>query len=97
MNSFLQLQDQDIQLFVSERQEKVREVVESRVKATHYIADIVELFFPRLADTLTVTLGGEAIEPNPEYFTIRDAEDQSTNSPSKDKPAGPGDRDEIIR
>ncbi len=97
MKSFLQLQDQDIQLFVSKRQEKVREVVESRVKASHYIADIVELFFPRLADTLAVTLGGEAIEPDPEYLTIGDGEDQSTISPKKDKPAGPGDRDEIIR
>lgn len=96
MNNFLQLQDEEMQRFIEERQDSVREVVESRISTNQLIGDVVELFFPKLADTFTVMLGGEVIDPDPEYFTIEGNDEDEDEAPPS-PPAGPGDRDEIIR
>jgi hypothetical protein len=56
------------------------------------MGDVAELFFPKLADTGTVLLGGEVREPDSEYLTIKEG-GWAGDTP----PAGPGDRDEFIR
>jgi len=97
MNSFLQLEDEDISRFVVERQDAVREAVHSKLSTHQFIGDVVELFFPKLADTVTVLLGGDVIATEPNYLTISgDESDESDDTPPP-PPLGPGDRDEIIR
>ncbi|MEL7161054.1 MAG: hypothetical protein AAFN92_09865 [Bacteroidota bacterium] len=96
MNSFLQLEAEDIQQFVVERQDTVRETVHDRVSTHQFIGDVVELFFPRMADTMTVLLGGDVAEPDPNYFTLSEDEPEDTNQ-DRLPPAGPTGQDEIIR
>jgi hypothetical protein len=92
MNNFLQLRDEEISLFVAERQDAVREQVASRLATYQFMGDVAELFFPKLADAVTVLLGGEVREPDSEYLTIKEG-GWAGDTP----PAGPGDRDEFIR
>jgi len=74
MNSFLKLHEEEISQFVQQHQDGVRKVVETRVTAVHFIGDVIELFFPRLSDTMTVLMGGDAIDPEDTYFTIDETE-----------------------
>ena len=81
--------------FRQNRQDEVRAKVESRLRTSELVGNILELFFPKMADTLTVLMGGEAIEGRNEYPTINEK-----NIALRDDsllPGGPEDRDEIIR
>lgn len=92
MENFLQLRDEEMRLFVAEKQDGVREVVYSRLRTYELWGDVIELFFPKLADTFSVMLGGDIVDPDTEYLTVEEggwADDEP--------PAGPGDRDDFIR
>ncbi|OAV42655.1 hypothetical protein [Lewinella sp. 4G2] len=94
-NSFLQLRELEMAEFVAHRQDGVRAKVEQRLRRQEFIGNVLELFFPKLADTLTVMAGGEAIEGQEDYPTI--GEDPSANDSATKRLPGPEDRDEIIR
>lgn len=89
MNAFLALRDMEVQNFVDDRQDRVRANVEGRLRTIQFWGDVIELFVPMMADTVTSLTGGEPIEPEPDYFTILDGE--------RERGEGPADRDEIIR
>jgi hypothetical protein len=55
----------------------------------------VELFFPKLADTATVLLGGEITDLEELYLTVEEGSQQSPQGPPP-QPGGPNG-DEIIR
>jgi hypothetical protein len=94
MNSFLQLHDEDVNYFVQNHQDGVRRQVESRVRAVHFVGDIIELFFPRLSDTVTVLMGGDIIDPEDMYLTLEDDDPDPTTPP----PGPSGDEgNDIIR
>jgi len=92
MENFLQLRDEEMGLFVANKQDDVREVVYSRLRTYELWGDIAELFFPKLADTFSVLLGGDVIDSNTEYLTVEEG-----GWVGDDPPAGPGDRDDFIR
>lgn len=95
MNSFLQLYDEDTDRFVELYQDEVRRGVEDRVRTIHFISDLVELFFPKMADTATALMGGDVYNPDDNYFNISD---ESANLPKKQSPApGEGNDHDIIR
>lgn len=87
MNSFLQLQEQDLQKFEEEYQDDVRDAVSSRLRTLHFVSDVLEHFFPRLSDTMTLLAGGEVIDPDDPYLTVRE-DDEDPAGP----PLGPGRR-----
>lgn len=94
MNSFLQLHKEDTDKFVRVYQDDVRHKVESRLRTVHFISDIFEHFFPRLSDTATVMMGGDIIDPENSYLTVREtglSEDTPPPTP------GTNNGDEIIR
>lgn len=95
MNSFLQLNNEETGGFVEKYQDQVRKEVENRVRTVHLIGDLVDLFFPKLADTATVLLGGEITDLEEPYLTIEEGPDQSPQGP----PPQPGgsNGDDIIR
>ncbi|MFK8164690.1 MAG: hypothetical protein AB8H12_19750 [Lewinella sp.] len=95
MNSFLQIHNEETGGFVEKYQDQVRKEVEGRVRTVHLISDLVDLFFPKLADTATVLLGGEITDLEEPYLTIEEGSDQSSQGP----PPQPGgaDSDDIIR
>ena len=86
MNAFLQLQDQDLQAFASERQHSVRQRVERNLRSAEYVASIIELFGPVMADTLNVLSGGDRL-PEDDYLTLHEAAD---DDPYGHPPPGPG-------
>lgn len=92
MNGFLQIQEEEVTHFVANRQDQVRQRVESRVSTYELLGNVAELFFPKLADTLSVMLGGEVGDPETEYLTIEEG-----GWAGDDPPAGPGTQDDIIR
>lgn len=95
MNSFLQLQEEDMDKFVQVYQDDVRHEVESRLRTIHFISDIFEHFFPRLSDTVTVMMGGDFIHPEDVYLTVRETD----HPPGDTSPPHPGTNndDDIIR
>ena len=92
MSNFLQLQDEEMKLFVAERQDRVRSRVEDRLRTYELLGDVAELFFPKLADTVTVMLGGEVSEPDSDYLTVEEG-----GWAGDDPPTGPVNQDDIIR
>lgn len=70
MNSFLQLYNEDTDKFVELYQDEVRAEVEDRIRTIHFISDVVELFFPRLADTATALLGGDVYDIEDDFYDI---------------------------
>lgn len=92
MNSFLLLQEEEEQVFVQQYEKDVRHAVESRLKTVHFISDIFEHFFPKLSDTLTVLAGGDVLDPEDTYLTIKDDGSQSL-PPVPGTPEG----DDVIR
>ena len=98
MNPFQQLREEEIQEFVALRQDRVRRRVNDRLRTLQFYGDILDLFTNKLADTATTLNGGEPSLPDSEYRTILD---NDTLGPGDDPdllpPAGPEDRDEIIR
>ena len=94
MNSFLQLQEEEVNHFVQNHQDGVRRTVEGRVRAVHFIGDVVELFFPKLSDTVTVLMGGDVIDPEETYLTIENNDPDPTVLPPS---PGGADGDDIIR
>lgn len=93
MNSFLQLQEEDQQVFVTKYEKDIRSAVESRLKTVHFISDILEHFFPKLSDTLTVLAGGGVINPEDTYLTIDEDEGFRRPPPTPGTPEG----DDVIR
>ena len=83
MNNFLALRDQDIASFTGERETAVRTRVEKDLRTAEFVASIIELFGPVMADTLNVMSGGEP----------RLDEDDSPG----DEPAGPGNNHDSTR
>ena len=96
-NGFLQLQKDEINAFVEVRQDVVRHNVESRMGAYHFLGDVVELFFPKVAETITVLVGGDVINPDTEYLTIEEGGGIEENLNDRSTPSGPGGQNEIIR
>ncbi|NJC25971.1 hypothetical protein [Neolewinella antarctica] len=94
-NSFLQLRDLEMAEFVKNRQDTVRTRVESRLRTSEFISNTLELFFPKMADTFTVMMGGEAIEGQHDYPTID--ENELALKPDVRHLEGPENRGEIIR
>lgn len=92
MENFLQLRDEEMSLFVADKQDKVRDKVYSRLRTFELWGDIAELFLPKLADTFSVMLGGDVSDPDTEYLTIEEG-GWVDDAP----PAGPGDRNDHIR
>ena len=94
-NSFLALREMEMAEFRENRQDAVRENVRKQLHSAEFISNVLELFFPKMADTITVMLGGEAIEGQGDYPRIQ----QNDLASPKDPPPsdGPTDRDEIIR
>ncbi|MEM9928200.1 MAG: hypothetical protein AAF840_00140 [Bacteroidota bacterium] len=95
INSFLKLYEEDNEKFVQEYELGVRRTVKERVRTVHLISDIIELFFPRLADTATLMIGGDVIDPDDPYLTIdeKDSLPPSGSTP----PLGPEGDEEVIR
>ena len=85
-NSFLELRDLEMTEFREHRQEVVRQKVEKQLRTSAFISDVLELFFPKMADTITVMMGGEAIEGQDDYPTVED--DIVPKSP-RIEPSGP--------
>lgn len=94
-NSFLQLRSLEIAEFEEERLDRVRAKVEKRLRTSEFVGSVLELFFPKLADTITVMMGGEAIEGQEDYSTIEDK--YPLIKPDQPRLPGGGERDEIIR
>lgn len=92
MKNFLEIRDEEMRLFAVNRQEEVHNRIESRLRTYELLGDIAELFFPKLADTVTVLLGGDVSDPETEYLTIKEG-----GWIGDEPPAGPGSQDEIIR
>lgn len=92
MNNFLQLAAEEQQHFVVTYQDRMRAKIEGRLRTYELMGDVAELFFPKLADTLTVLLGGEISDPDTEYLTIEEGGWAGDNPP-----AGPGSPDGNIR
>ena len=86
-NSFLELRDLEMTEFREHRQDAVRQRVEKQLRTSAFISDTLELFFPKLADTLTVMMGGEAIEGLDDYRTVDD--DGLLPSEDRSEPSGP--------
>ena len=85
MNAFLQLRDEEEEHFVTHYREEVRERVEARLRSVNFISDVLEHFFPRLSDTMTVLMGGDAPTPEEDgYLTVRESD-------FRDRPASPGE------
>lgn len=97
MNSFLQLNKEDTGGFVEKYQDQVRKEVESRVRTVHLITDLVELFFPKLADTATVLLGAEITDLDELYLTIEEEEGSDQTPQAPPPPPGGVNGDDIIR
>lgn len=95
MNSFLQLSAEETGGFVEKYQDQVRKEVENRVRTVHLISDLVELFFPKMADTATVLLGGDITDLEEPYLTFEEGSDQPSAGPPP--PPGGTDDDDIIR
>ena len=87
----------EVRAFVEERQDRVRHRVESRLRTLEFWGDVLELFVPVMADTVTSLTGGEPIAPDVSYLTILEGERQDNDEDSDTPPPGPSDRDEIIR
>ena len=81
--------------FRQNRQDDVRAKVEARLRTSEFVGNVLELFFPKMADTISVMMGGEAIEGRDEYPTINGKGIALRDD--KLPPGGPEDRDEIIR
>lgn len=81
-----------MELFASRRQQKVYEKVESSIRTYEFLGDVAELFFPKLADTVTVMLGGDVIDHDSEYLTIEEG-GWADDTP----PIGPANQEDIIR
>ena len=61
MNNFLALREEDLATFAGERQRVVRKRVERELRTAEFIASLVELFGPVMADTLNVLGGGDPL------------------------------------
>lgn len=85
MNAFLQLQDQDLQSFSTERQHSIRQRVERSLRSAEHLASIIELFGPVLADTLNVMSGGDTLREM-EYLSLQESGD---DDPFGQPPPGP--------
>ncbi|TXF89206.1 hypothetical protein FUA23_11890 [Neolewinella aurantiaca] len=93
MNSFLLLQEQDHQVFVSKYEKEIRQSVESRLRTIHLIGDIFEHFFPVMADTMSVLAGGSIIDPEDSYLTIDEDDSSRLPPPTPGTPEG----EDVIR
>lgn len=85
MNNFLALREHDLASFTGERKAVVRRRVERELRTAEFIASIVELFGPVMADTLNVMGGGESLLTN--------EDDDFDEGPSP----GPSPTSDIIR
>ncbi|NJB86882.1 hypothetical protein GGR26_002659 [Lewinella marina] len=90
MNSFLALQDQDLAAFNGERRAGVRKRVERELRTAEFIASIVELFGPVMADTLSALSGGQGIGADETYRTFSASEDDDPLGEPPTVPTGPG-------
>ncbi len=92
MNSFLALQEQDLTAFNPEHRLRVRREVQRNLRTAEFLASVVQLFGPVMADTLSVMGGGDSLLQKEDYLTLRETE------PDGDPfGAGPGGPREIIR
>ncbi|THH37717.1 hypothetical protein [Neolewinella litorea] len=92
MNSFLALRDQDLAAFTGERRTGIRKRVERELRTAEFIASIVELFGPVMADTVSVLSGGHSMQAEESYRTFSESED---DDPFGEPPARPPQ--EIVR
>lgn len=92
MNGFLEIKDDEINRFVTDYQDGVRDKVASRVATYNLLGNVAELFFPVMADTLTVMLGGEASVFDSDYLTIEEG-----GWVGDDPPAGPTPPEDAVR
>lgn len=102
MNSFKELQRQQVTLFAERKTEKVYERLSGTLDTMRFLGSILEVYMPVMADTVVCLTGGESNaleEYNPwlEESTDTDYEDLSDNK-GISEPRGPrGDDDHPIR
>ena len=94
MNSFLALREQELAAFTGERRSAVRHRVERNLQTAEFIASIVELFGPVMADTINVMGGGHGGLDTEGYRTFEAGDDDDPYGPPPAGPAAPG---EIVR
>lgn len=87
MNAFLALREEDLRTFDEARQLIVRERVESSLKAAEFLGNVVELFGPKLANTLTIMAGGEVKTEKTDEDGYPKGNDIADDG---DEPYGPG-------
>ncbi|CAH0998717.1 hypothetical protein LEM8419_00063 [Neolewinella maritima] len=87
MNAFLLLQEQDVADFRGTRSRAVRQRVEGNLRSAEFVGSLIELFGPRLADTLSVLSGGTPSLVDEQYLRLREGED---DDPYGQPPRGPG-------
>lgn len=92
MDNFLKLRDEEMRVFSAEKQDEVADKVYGRLRTYQLLGDVAELFLPKLADTVSVMLGGDVSDPDSEYLTIEEGGWTGDVLPS-----GPEDRDDFIR
>lgn len=90
MNNFLALREEDLAAFAGERQRVVRKRVERELRTAEFIASMVELFGPVMADTLNVLGGGDPL------LVVTGGEDQDPFG-DEDPAPGPRTNPDIIR
>lgn len=66
MNAFLLLREEDLAAFTPERRVAVRERVEQQLQTAELVGNLIELFGPMLADTLTALSGGDPPTAEPD-------------------------------
>ena len=86
MNAFVQLGQEEEERFVTHYRDEVRAGVQARLRTVHFISDVFDHFFPKLSDTMTVMMGGDVIDPEDVYLTVREED-----FPNHRGPAAPGD------
>ena len=94
MNSFLALRNEELTAFSGERRQTVRRRVERNLRTAEFIASVVELFGPVMADTVNVLGGGQSMLEGESLRTYSETDD---DDPFGAPPAGPRGPGETVR
>lgn len=92
MENFLQIRNEEIDLFIERDLEEVRETVDKRVHTAELWGSVLELFLTRPVDTMSVMMGGENPEDDTDYLTVEEG-----GGLDEDPPQGPGSFEDFFR
>jgi len=86
MNSFKQLEEEQIKLFAERTEDRVRNKLEGTLDALRFFGAVLEIYMPLMADTVVTLTGGEP--------SLKTDDDEPSLPPPPvepdDKPRGPG-------